>query len=62
MRQSPSIHQQIDHKIRIEGSRRSNVLKLGCTNFRCSFPSLAVGPKTKTIPNREIISGLILSF
>jgi hypothetical protein len=23
--------------------------------------SLAVGPKTKTIPNREVISGLILS-
>ena len=31
MRQSISIHQQIDHKIRIEGSRRSNVLKPGCT-------------------------------
>ena len=31
MRQSSSIHQQIDHKIRIEGSRRSNVLKPGCT-------------------------------
>jgi hypothetical protein len=31
MRQSTSIHQQIDHKIRIEGSRRSNVLKPGCT-------------------------------
>jgi hypothetical protein len=31
MRQSTSIPQQIDHKIRIEGSRRSNVLKPGCT-------------------------------
>jgi len=26
-----SIHQQMDHKIRIEGSRRSNVLKPGFT-------------------------------
>jgi hypothetical protein len=31
MRQLTSIHQQIDHKIRIEGSRRSNVLKPGFT-------------------------------
>ena len=31
MRQLISIHQQIDHKIRIEGSRRSDVLKPYCT-------------------------------
>jgi hypothetical protein len=24
--------------------------------------SLAVGPKTKTIPNREVVSSLILTF
>jgi len=26
-----------------------------------SVGSLAIGPKTKTIPNREVISGLILN-
>ena len=31
MRQLTSIYQQIDHNILIEGSRRSNVLKPGCT-------------------------------
>ena len=31
MRQSTSIHQQIDHKIRIEGSRMSQELKPVCT-------------------------------
>ena len=31
MRQLTSIHQQIDHKIRIEGSRRSQELKPVCT-------------------------------
>jgi hypothetical protein len=30
MRQLTSIHQQIDHKIRIEGSRRSHELKPVC--------------------------------
>jgi hypothetical protein len=61
MRQLTSIHQQIDHKIRIERSRRSNVLKHGCTKsaeepiLDAHFP---VGRKPKIFPKLEFTSHL----